>query len=91
MTINKGTVPKSMTVFYNSVQFLACFYKIVTYYYLNIIICLFFQKIEISDSRYFACSRNGYNFSKIKYCYKMSNFYPSSISYLTYCVTTNNY
>ena len=25
----------------------------------------------------------------IKYCYKMSNFYPSSISYLSYCVTTN--
>ena len=27
--------------------------------------------------------------TKIKYCYKMSNFYPASISYLTYCVTTN--
>ena len=36
---------------------------------------------------------NGYNFYKnikIDKCfYKMSNFYPSSISYLTYCVTTN--
>ena len=27
--------------------------------------------------------------TQIKYCYKMSNFCPSSISYLTYCVTTN--
>ena len=27
--------------------------------------------------------------TKIKYSYKMNNFYPSSISYLTYCVTTN--
>ena len=27
--------------------------------------------------------------TKIKYCYKMSNFYPSSISSLAYCITTN--
>ena len=27
--------------------------------------------------------------TKIRYCYKMSNIYPSSISYLTYCVTAN--
>ena len=26
--------------------------------------------------------------AKIKYFYKMSNFYPSGISHLTYCVTT---
>ena len=34
---------------------------------------------------------NGYDIilTKIKYCYKMSNFYPSSISCLTYCVITN--
>ena len=24
-----------------------------------------------------------------EYCYKMNNFYASGISYLTYCVTTN--
>ena len=28
-------------------------------------------------------------FKKIKDCYKMSNYYPSGISYLTYCLTTN--
>ena len=27
--------------------------------------------------------------TKIKYCYKISSFYHSSISYLTYCVTAN--
>ena len=27
--------------------------------------------------------------TKIKYCSKTSNFYRSSISYLTYCVTAN--
>ena len=27
--------------------------------------------------------------TKVKYCYKMSNFYPLSISYLTYHVSTN--
>ena len=28
--------------------------------------------------------------TKINYCYKMSNFYPSDISYLNYCVTTKS-
>ena len=27
--------------------------------------------------------------TKIKHCYEVSNFYPSGISYLTYCVTIN--
>ena len=27
--------------------------------------------------------------TKIKYCYKMSSFYPSGISYVTYCATAN--
>ena len=42
---NKGFVPTSITVFYNFVKFLACFYKTVTYVwrYLNLI-CLFFKK-----------------------------------------------
>ena len=28
--------------------------------------------------------------TKINYCYKMSNFYPSDISYLNYCVTAKS-
>ena len=52
--VSKGFVPTSMRVFYNSVQFLACFYKI--WCYLNLIY-LFFQNIEISYNRYFASSR----------------------------------
>ena len=79
-----------MTVLYNFVQFLACSYKIVTNVlcYLNLI-CPFFQNIKISDNRYFTSSNKWLSFKKIKYCYKMSNFYPSSVSYLTYCLTIN--
>ena len=56
MTGNKGFVATSVTMFYNSVLFLACFYKIVTLnktVYLNLI-CLFFQNIGIFDYTYFA-------------------------------------
>ena len=53
MTSSKGFLSTSITVFYNSIQFLACLYKTVTYVwcYLNLI-CLLFQNIEISDNSY---------------------------------------